>query len=64
MIPPAPPPPDVVPDALADEDARVREIVARGPAGAFALAGVATAIVVAIYALFYLLAWLPRGVVQ
>lgn len=63
-MPPAPPPPDFVDDALAAEDARVREIVARGPTGAFVLAGVSTAIVVAIYALFYLLAWLPRGVVQ
>lgn len=45
-------------------DERVEEIVRRGPAGAFAVAGVATAIVVAIYFAFYFLVYLPRGVVQ
>ena len=48
---------------LADEDRRVDEIVARGPRGAFAVAGVATAIVVAIYFLFYVVVYLPRGAV-
>lgn len=53
------------PDATrVDEDARVDEIVQRGPGGAFAVAGVATAIVVAIYFLFYVFAYLPRGAVQ
>ena len=42
----------------------VDEIVARGPGGAFAVAGVATAIVVAIYLLFYFVVYLPRGAVQ
>lgn len=46
------------------EDHRVEEIVARGPAGAFAVAGVATAIVVALYFIFYFVVYLPRGVVQ
>lgn len=46
------------------EDAAVDEIVSRGPSGAFAVAGVATAIVVAIYFAFYFLAYLPRGAVQ
>lgn len=46
------------------EDHRVDEIVKRGPGGAFAVAGVATAIVVAIYFLFYFVVYLPRGVVQ
>jgi hypothetical protein len=46
------------------EQARVDEIVGRGPAGAFAVAGVATAIVVAIYVLFYFVVYLPRGAVQ
>ena len=46
------------------EDHRVDEIVTRGPAGAFAVAGVATAIVVAIYFIFYFVVYLPRGVVQ
>lgn len=45
-------------------DARVDEIVARGPGGAFAVAGIATAIVIAIYFAFYFFAYLPRGVVR
>jgi hypothetical protein len=48
----------------AESDGRVEEIVARGPAGAFAVAGIATAIVVAIYFAFYIFAYLPRGAVQ
>jgi hypothetical protein len=48
----------------ATEDSRVEEIVSRGPSGTFAVAGVATAIVVAIYFIFYLLVYLPRGAVQ
>ena len=46
------------------EDRQVDEIVGRGPAGAFAVAGVATAIVVAIYFVFYFVVYLPRGAVQ
>jgi hypothetical protein len=49
-------------------DPRVRQqvddIVANGPAGAFAVAGIATAIVVIIYFAFYLFIYLPRGAVQ
>ena len=48
----------------AEVDRRVDEIVRRGPAGTFAVAGVATAIVVALYFAFYLLVYLPRGAVQ
>ena len=44
--------------------AEVDEIVSRGPAGAFAVAGIATAIVVAIYFGFYIFIYLPRGAVQ
>jgi hypothetical protein len=57
--------PDPVPkrDPLS-EDAAVEEIVSRGPSGALAVAGIATAIVVAIYFGFYLLIYLPRGAVQ
>ena len=51
-------------DASADEDRRVDEIVTRGPVGAFAVAGIATAIVVALYVLFYFVVYLPRGAVQ
>ncbi|MBC7434557.1 MAG: hypothetical protein H7332_00655 [Bdellovibrionales bacterium] len=53
-----------LPSTQQSEDHLVEEIVGRGPAGAFAVAGVATAIVVAIYFLFYFLVFLPRGVVQ
>ena len=45
-------------------DAQVDEIVRRGPAGAFAIAGIATAIVVAIYFAFYFFVFLPRGAIQ
>jgi hypothetical protein len=51
-------------DEGTSEDKRVDEIVSRGPSGTFAVAGVATAIVVAIYVLFYFFAYLPRGAVQ
>ena len=46
------------------EQDEVDRIVERGPSGAFAVAGVATAIVVAIYLLFYVVVYLPRGAVQ
>lgn len=45
-------------------DRKVDEIVRRGPSGAFAVAGVATAIVVLIYIAFYFVVYLPRGAVQ
>ncbi|HWH41585.1 MAG TPA: hypothetical protein VNU21_17185 [Usitatibacter sp.] len=45
-------------------DAAIDEIVSRGPSGAFALAGVAAVIVVAIYFIFYFAVYLPRGAVQ
>lgn len=50
--------------ATAAEDRLVDEIVRKGPAGAFAVAGIATAIVVALYVLFYFVVYLPRGAVQ
>jgi hypothetical protein len=46
------------------EDAEVDEIVSRGPVGTFAVAGIATAIVVALYFAFYFFIYLPRGAVQ
>ena len=46
------------------EDAAVEEILSRGPAGTFAVAGLATAIVVLIFFAFYFLVFLPRGAVQ
>lgn len=45
-------------------DTAVDEIVRRGPSGAFAVAGIATVIVIALYFAFYFFAYLPRGVVQ
>ena len=45
-------------------DAAVDEIVRRGPSGAFAVAGVATAIVVLLYFAFYVVVYLPRGAVS
>ena len=45
-------------------DDKVDEIVRQGPSGAFALAGIATAIVVAIYFAFYFFVYLPRGPVS
>ena len=47
-----------------EEDRRVDDIVRQGPTGAFAVAGIATAIVVAIYFIFYFAVYLPRGAVQ
>ncbi len=51
-------------DARRADDARVDDIVAHGPRGAWAVAGIATAIVVAIYVALYVFAYLPRGAVQ
>jgi hypothetical protein len=45
-------------------DDQFDEIVGRGPSGAFAVAGIATAIVVALYFAFYFFVYLPRGAVQ
>jgi hypothetical protein len=42
----------------------VEDIVRAGPRGAIALAGTATAIVVAIWFAFYFLVFLPRGTVS
>ena len=42
-------------------DDEVDAIVRRGPSGTFAVAGIATAIVVAIYFAFYFFVYLPRG---
>jgi hypothetical protein len=46
-------PPDI-------EQSAIDEIVSGGPAGALALAGVAVAIVVALWFAFYLFVFLPR----
>jgi hypothetical protein len=46
------------------DEAELEAIVSRGPSGAFAVAGVAAAIVTVIFYLFYFLVYLPRGAVQ
>ena len=46
------------------EDARITEIVRTGPQGAIAVAGIATAIVIALWFAFYFMVFLPRGPVQ
>jgi hypothetical protein len=51
------PPPSSRPD-----DEAVDAIVRSGPAGAIAIAGIATAIVVALWFAFYLFVFLPRSV--
>jgi len=43
------------------DDEAVERIVASGPRGAIALAGVTTLLVVAIWFAFYLLVFVPRG---
>jgi len=45
-------------------DEEVERIVAAGPSGAIALAGVATLVVLAIWIGFYFVVFLPRGVIQ
>jgi hypothetical protein len=57
-------PAPIDPDQGGRDDREVDEIVARGPSGAFAVAGIATLIVVAIYFAFYFFIYLPRGAVQ
>ena len=50
--------------ANAAEQERIDDIVERGPSGAFAVVGVATAIVVLMWFAFYFFVYLPRGAVQ
>ena len=46
------------------EDARIDEIVRSGPRGAVVVAGIATAIVIALWFVFYFMVFLPRGPLQ
>jgi hypothetical protein len=50
------------PQPSASEDAAVDAIVRSGPGGAVAVAGIATAIVIALWFAFYLFVFLPRSV--
>lgn len=52
------------PPSSETEDARIDEIVRSGPRGAVVVAGIATAIVIALWFAFYLMVFLPRGSVQ
>ena len=52
------------PSSIESEDARIDEIVRAGPRGAVVVAGIATAIVVALWFAFYLMVFLPRGSMQ
>jgi hypothetical protein len=46
------------------EDARIDEIVRSGPRGAIVVAGIATAVVIALWFAFYFMVFLPRGSLQ
>jgi hypothetical protein len=48
----------------ASEDEDVERIVRGGPRGAIAVAGTATAIVIALWFAFYFFVFLPRGVIH
>jgi hypothetical protein len=52
------------PSSPETEDARIDEIVRSGPKGAIVVAGIATAIVIALWFAFYFIVFLPRGPVQ
>ncbi|SDV50524.1 hypothetical protein [Chitinasiproducens palmae] len=59
--------PDSLPtadDPRAANDDAVLDIVERGPKGALWVAGIATAIVFAIWFIFYFAAYVPRGAVS
>ena len=51
-------------ETLRSDDEAVEKIVAEGPRGTWAVAGLATFLVVAFYFLFYFFAYLPRGATQ
>jgi hypothetical protein len=52
------------PPSIEPEDARVDKIVRSGPLGAVVVAGIATAVVIALWFAFYFMVFLPRGPVQ
>ena len=52
------------PPSTESEDAKVDKIVRSGPSGAVVVAGIATAIVIALWFAFYFIVFLPRGPVQ
>jgi hypothetical protein len=56
--------PQDMPSPPETEDTRIDEIVRSGPKGAVAVAGIATAVVIALWFAFYFMVFLPRGSVQ
>jgi hypothetical protein len=48
-------------EGAGEQDASIQHILRSGAVGAFALAGIATVIVVAIWFAFYLLVFVPRA---
>jgi hypothetical protein len=56
--------PQDVPLSPETEDAKIDRIVRSGPRGAIVVAGIATAIVMALWFAFYFMVFLPRGPVQ
>ena len=56
--------PQDVPLSPETEDAKIDRIVRSGPRGAIVVAGIATAIVIALWFAFYFMVFLPRGSVQ
>ena len=48
-------------DGAATKDAEVRTVLKSGPIGAILLAGISTAVVVAIWFAFYILVFVPRA---
>ena len=50
--------------ASVSEDESVDAIVRAGPGGAIAVAGIATAVVIALWFAFYFMVFLPRGSIQ
>ena len=57
-------PPPNSPGSTEAEAARIDEIVRSGPRGAVVVAGIATAIVIALWFMFYFMVFLPRGSMQ
>lgn len=53
--------PQEAPSLPETEDAKIDDIVRSGPQGAVAVAGIATAIVIALWFAFYFMVFLPRG---
>ena len=47
---------------LGSEEERIDAIVRSGPGGAVAVAGIATAVVIALWIAFYLFVFLPRSI--